>query len=198
MTWPAPGAAARFRGAGATAASWGAPGAAPPGPLIPSRGWGISPPIPGGGVPRDVLGGQLVANQELHQRRLAGTRRPDQEDEVALRDDEVDLRQGVSPVRIRLRDVVEDEDRPTGNGRTAVELGWRARPARPPAAIGQGVNGQDRLRGSSIPGSTIRRRCWTPTAGTALGATCCPEATPTPSTRATGRSAQRRPGEIGT
>ena len=59
-----------------------------------------------------AAGRQLVADEQLDQGRLAGAGRPHQEDEVALGDDEVDLAQGQLPVRVLLRDVVEDEDRP--------------------------------------------------------------------------------------
>src|SRR3954471_13274201 len=57
---------------------------------------------------------QLVADEQLHERRLAGARRADEEHEVTLRDDEIDVLQGVAAVRVGLRDVVEDEHRPPG------------------------------------------------------------------------------------
>ena len=63
--------------------------------------------------------GQLVPDQELHQGRLAGAGCADEEDEVALRDDEVDVLQGVAAVRIGLGHVVEHEHRPARVGRRA-------------------------------------------------------------------------------
>ena len=58
--------------------------------------------------PGDVLaveddlapGRDLVADEQLDERRLAGARRPDEEDEIALGDDEVDVAQGELAVRV--------------------------------------------------------------------------------------------------
>ena len=58
---------------------------------------------------------QLVADQELHERGLAGPGRADEEDEVALGHDEVDVLERVAAVRVGLRHVVEDEHRPAGS-----------------------------------------------------------------------------------
>ena len=91
--------------------------------------------------PGDVLaveddlaaGRQLVADEQLDQRRLAGAGRADEEHEVALGDDQVDVAQGELAVRVRLRHVVEDEDGP-------FLLGLIAGPAEDPAS--------DRARGA--------------------------------------------------
>ena len=59
-------------------------------------------------------GRQLVADQELEQRRLAGARRADQEDELALAEGEVDVAQGDLAVGVGLADAAEGEDRARG------------------------------------------------------------------------------------
>ena len=87
--------------------------------------------------PGDVLaveddlaaGRELVADEQLDQGRLAGPGRPDEEDEVALGDDQVDVAQGELAVRVRLRHVVQDEDR-------SFLLGVIAGPAEDPASYG--------------------------------------------------------------
>ena len=87
--------------------------------------------------PGDVLaveddlaaGRELVADEQLDERRLAGAGRADEEDEVALGDDQVDVAQGELAVRVRLRHVVEDED-------GTFLLGLVAGPAEDPASYG--------------------------------------------------------------
>ena len=54
---------------------------------------------------------ELIADEQLHQRRLARARRADEEHEVALGDDEIDVLEGLVAVRIALRDVVQHDDR---------------------------------------------------------------------------------------
>src|SRR3954468_19925540 len=61
-----------------------------------------------------ALARDLIADQELDQGRLAGTARTDEEDEVAFGDDEVDVAQRGLAVRIRLRHVMQDQDRAIG------------------------------------------------------------------------------------
>jgi hypothetical protein len=63
-----------------------------------------------------ALGGELVADQELHERGLARARGPDEEDEVALWDHQIDVLEGIAAVGVGLRDVVEHEDRAPGVG----------------------------------------------------------------------------------
>ena len=74
-------------------------------------------------VEHDVAAGRdLVADEQLDQRRLAGARRPDEEHEVAFGDDQVDVAQRDLPVGVLLRDVVEHEDRPIRHGLIAASL----------------------------------------------------------------------------
>ena len=47
-----------------------------------------------------AAGRHLVADEQLDEGRLAGARRPDEEDEVALGDDQVDVAQGELAVRV--------------------------------------------------------------------------------------------------
>ena len=63
---------------------------------------------------------ELVADEQLHERGLAGARGTDEEHEVALGHDQVDVLEGIAPVRVGLRDVVEDEHRPATVGAVAV------------------------------------------------------------------------------
>ena len=58
-----------------------------------------------------ALGRELVADEQLDERRLARPGRPDEEDEVAFGDDEVDVAERQLAVRVLLGDVVHHEDR---------------------------------------------------------------------------------------
>ena len=59
-----------------------------------------------------ALGRQLVTDEQLDQRRLARAGRANEEDEIALRHQEIDLAQGDVAVGIGLRDVMQQHDRP--------------------------------------------------------------------------------------
>ena len=124
------------------------------------------------------LGRDLVADEQLDQGRLAGSGRPDEEDEVALGDDEVDVAQGDVAVRVGLGDVVQDDDGPidreprSGRARRGVHGGSGGG-----SGGGQGHDqlrggGPDR-RGSPITGSRLRPRARTreprPAEATTLG-----------------------------
>ena len=52
-----------------------------------------------------------VADEELHEGGLAGAGRTHEEYEVPLGDHEIDVTQGDGPVRIPLRDIVQQQDR---------------------------------------------------------------------------------------
>ena len=116
-------------------------------------------------------GRELVADQQLDERGLARPGRPDEEDEVALGDDEVDVAQRDLAVRVLLRDVVQDEDRRAPRTACSVDDagpdgGWSA-----PAAVRRrwsrfGSAGEAAGDRSSPVGGG-----WTPSAGTARGAT---------------------------
>jgi hypothetical protein len=60
-----------------------------------------------------ALGRLLLADQQAHERGLAGTRWSNQEQEVSLGHFEVDVAQGLSSSRIRLEDVLEADYRPS-------------------------------------------------------------------------------------
>ncbi len=120
-----------------------------------------------------AAGRELVADEQLDERRLAGAGRPDEEDEVTLRDHEVDLAQGEFPVGVLLRHVVQDEDVPLLGG-------LFGRPAKDPMA--HRSHGRRRWRCWGEGHETAPRRGlpatdvageggWTPSAGTARGAT---------------------------
>src|SRR6266542_3561490 len=117
-----------------------------------------------------AAGRQLVADQQLDQRRLAGTGWADQEDEIALRDDKVHLSQGDLPVRELLGDVVEDEDRPFGLGLVMASTQHAASDRTHVAR-----RGGDGHVGSAVETGLIDSPAgefgWTPSAGTAAGAT---------------------------
>ena len=55
--------------------------------------------------------GRLVADQQAHQRRLAGAARADQEAEVALMDRQINVAQGLRTVRVDLAHAVKRDDR---------------------------------------------------------------------------------------
>ena len=87
---------------------------------------------------------------------LPAPRRADEEHEVALGDDEVDVAQGGLAVRVGLRDVVEDEDRPIGRGDRRGRGGGGARGS---SAGGGGRGrgeGHERLRGRWSAGRRSR------------------------------------------
>ena len=82
-----------------------------------------------------ATGRDLVADEQLDERRLAGAGRADEEHEVALGDDQVHVAQRDLAVGILLGDVVEDQDRPLLRGvipaasssrRRSERVGWRA------------------------------------------------------------------------
>ena len=155
-----------------------------------------------------ATGRELVADQQLDERRLARARRTDEEDEVALGDDEVDVAQGELAVRVRLRDVVQDEDGPfllgvvaaSGRGRG---VGWSARRSglgrrshsAPRARLAAAVAARHRaarLRPRARPGEPHREPRLPPGPGSGKRDQWCATA---PDHRQV--SAHRRPGEIG-
>ena len=113
----------------------------------------------------------LVADEELDQRRLAGARRADEEDEVAFRDHEVDVAERLLAVVVLLRDVVQHEDRALLR-RLLVGAAKDAFAKRARGGRGWG-EGQGRLRGWLVRRhASPTRASRTPSAGTARGATC--------------------------
>jgi hypothetical protein len=132
----------------------------------------LPPPEPGDILPVEddlATGRQLVPDQQLDERRLARTRRTDEEHEVALGDDEVDIAQGQLAVGVRLRDVVEDEDRPFLLG---VVAGATEDPTSEGSLRARGWgDGHVRLRGRGVRRSPLVIGLSTPSAGTARRAT---------------------------
>ena len=63
----------------------------------------------------------LVADEQLDERALARAGGPDEEDEVALRDDQVDVDQGALAVRVDLGHVVQREGHPLEVGQLHVD-----------------------------------------------------------------------------
>ena len=92
-----------------------------------------------------AAGRELVADEQLDERRLAGAGRADEEDEVAFGDDQVDVAQGELAVRVLLRHVVEDEDGPFLLGLVAGRPRTRRRIER--VALWVGATVTCRLRG---------------------------------------------------
>ena len=146
---------------------------------------------------------QLVADEQLDEGRLAGARRPDEEDEVALGDDQVDVAQRQLAVRVALRDVVEDEERPFGS--TPGRGPWPRTRLRMDRVRRRCewlvVNVRLRGRGSRIRAPSDGAGL-TPSAGTAAGATSRSRLPPPSRDRQTRRAAGVRgltggPGEIG-
>jgi hypothetical protein len=83
------------------------------GPDLAPDPWHLAALDPGEVVAVDddvALCCQLVADQQLHQRGLAGARRPDEEHEVALGDHEIHVLERLLAVRVALRHVVEHDD----------------------------------------------------------------------------------------
>src|SRR6185503_2712195 len=114
----------------------------------------------------------LVADQQLDQRRLARARRTDEEDEIALGDDQVHLPERDLAIGVLLGDVVQHQDRAVGDGLVAAAFeDPAARRARRRWCWG---DGHGRLRGRESV-TTGRRHglvfVSTPSAGTAAGTT---------------------------
>ena len=124
-------------------------------------------------------GRDLVADEQLDERRLARAGRSDEEDEVALGDDEVDVAQRDLAVGVLLRDVVQDEDGAFLDGLVAATIEDPATErARRRWRWG---DGHGRLRGRERWRSADRHRGRfgsTPSAGTARGATSGPRLPP--------------------
>ena len=79
----------------------------------------------------------LVPDEQLDERGLAGSGGPDEEDEVALRDDEVDVDEGGLPVRVGLADALDANRVMRLGGRRAIG----PQQARDPAAVARATSG---------------------------------------------------------
>ena len=125
---------------------------------------------------------ELVADEQLDERRLARAGRPDEEDEVALGDDQVDVAQGDLAVGVLLGHVVQDEDGPFLLGLVpAAAEDAAADGARGAPALGRRSHSAPRARLPAV-GTADRHDLTTPSAGTTKGSHIGVEAT----TRAVG------------
>ena len=122
---------------------------------------------------------ELVADEQLDERRLAGARRADEEDEVALGDDQVDVAAGrscrwgrclVTSCRTRTA-----RSGAAGRGR---DPGRRRRSERAADGAGATVTGGSAGRRVAIDGRHRDRFGSTPSAGTAAGTTSAPRLPP--------------------
>ena len=122
--------------------------------------------------------------------------RPDEEHEVALRDDEVDVLERVPAVRVALRDVVEHEDRAGrrrgGRGRVALadaRRRWATASGRLGTARSSVGHRSRWVAATSVDGGLAT----SPDTGTVGEATTYPR----PASGRRDRQPQTRPGEIG-